>query len=495
MKAALAGAVALVALSSGAAAAFQVAHGCDEPGASGHGRTFFVDPARGSAENDGSEAKPWRTLAEVLNPARHLVATRAYTRTAAGLGPPEPINPAGPVKPGDTIVLMSGDHGSVEIKQYVNRNFIYVVAGEGQTPVVKSLRISNSSHWLFNGIKFQGVRPQDDLYGPMVAIGMSDYWGPTDNIVFSDNSVSTEDHTEGWTPQDWVTKPYKAGLVSMARCTTLLHNHFFNLRDAVGIGKNAEHSLIENNVIEDMGNDGIDITASDLVVRGNRIGSSRHTPAEPLHPDGIQGWSVNGATNRNVVIDANRVINLNPAEDNAMQGISIFSGKWDGLAVTNNVVVTNTWHGIALYGVSNAVVANNTVAPARPDRFATWLLIHDLKEGAPSENVLVLNNIAAQVIASGDNLVVDHNIASKRIDIKLGNRDLEATTGRVGDHNIIDPYIYSQFEDFDPHRGRLELRPSARSPAAGAGEAAGAPTFDVEGRRRVAPIDIGAYAR
>ena len=163
--------------------------------------------------------------------------------------------------------------------------------------------------------------------------------------------------------------------------------------------------------------------------------------------------------------------------------------------MTNNVVITNTWHGIALYGVSNAAVVNNTIAPSRPDRFSTWLLIHDSKDGAPSENVLVRNNIAAQLIASGHNLVVDHNIASKKIDIKLGNRDLEATSGIVGDRNIIDPYIYSQFEDFDLRQGRLDLRPSPRSPAAGAGEATGAPTSDVDGRRRTAPIDIGAYAR
>ena len=278
---------------------------------------------------------------------------------------------------------MSGDHGSVEIKQYVNQDFIEVVAGEGQTPIVRSLRVLNSSHWLLRGIKFQSVRPQDDLSGPMVGIGMSDFWGPSDNIVFADNSFSAEDLTDGWSPQDWVTKPYKTGLVTMARCTTLFHNHFFNLRDAVGIGNTADHSLVENNVIEDMGNDGIDMSASDLVIRGNRIGGSRHTPAELLHPDGIQGWTVRGATNRNVVIDANKVVNLNPAEDNGMQGISIFDGKWDGLTVTNNVVVTNTWHGIALYGISNAVVINNTIAPTRPDRFPTWLIIHDSKASGP----------------------------------------------------------------------------------------------------------------
>ena len=70
-----------------------VAQGCDAPRSVEGGRTFFVDPSRGARENDGSEGRPWRTLAEVLDPANHLVATKAYGRTRDGLGPPAPINP------------------------------------------------------------------------------------------------------------------------------------------------------------------------------------------------------------------------------------------------------------------------------------------------------------------------------------------------------------------------------------------------------------------
>src|SRR5208283_637782 len=102
----------------------------------------------------------------------------------------------------------------------------------------------------------------------------------------------------------------------------LVNNHFYNLRDAVSIG--GDQSLIERDVIEDMGNDGIDMIASDVVIRGNLIRSGRHTPAEPLHPDGIQGWTSKWSTNRNVVVDSNKIINLNPAKDNYLQGISIF---------------------------------------------------------------------------------------------------------------------------------------------------------------------------
>ena len=136
-----------------------------------------------------------------------------------------------------------------------------------------------------------------------------------------------------------------------------------------------------------MGNDGVDMIASDVVIRGNLIRSGRHTPAEPLHPDGIQGWTSKGSTNRNVVVDSNKIINLNPAEDNYLQGISIFDGKWDGLTVTNNLVITNFWNGITLFGVANALVINNTVIATRPDKRPTWLSIAPAKDKTPSQHV------------------------------------------------------------------------------------------------------------
>ena len=427
------------------------------------------------------------------DPANHLVATKAYGRTKDGLGPPAPINPGGPIRPGDTIVLMSGDHGPVEFRQYVNDDFISVVAGKGQTPVVQSLHITASSRWLFRGIKFQGVRPEGDKYGPLVGLISHGWLGPSSDIIFIDNSFSTEDSTAGWSPQDWVEKPYGDGLATGARCATVVNNHFFNLRDASSV--TGDQSLIEGNLIEDFGNDAIDIMASELVIKGNRIRSGRHTSADLGHPDGIQGWTLRGATNRKVVIDSNSIVNLNPADDNVLQGITIFDGRWDGLKVVNNLVITNTWHGISLFGVDNALVINNTVAPSRPERSQTWLMIHDAKNKAPSNGVIVRNNIATELSVEGDDVVFDHNIAEKQIAIRADGRLTKITQGRVGDHNIIDPYIFHMFADFDPRRGKIDLRPLVRSPAAGAGSPDQAPAVDASGRPRTPPIDIGAFAR
>ena len=155
-------ALAIFALTAGSAAAqtISVYPGCDVPKPSERGRTFYVDPVHGSPANDGSKERPWQTLAEVVNPANHLIATRS---DVTGPDPgrareTQPINPQGPIKPGDTIVLMSGDHGVVEVPQYINSDFISVVAGLGETPIVRAMHVVASSHWLFRGVKFQSAQ-------------------------------------------------------------------------------------------------------------------------------------------------------------------------------------------------------------------------------------------------------------------------------------------------------------------------------------------------
>ena len=59
---------------------------------------FYCVPINGSPEGDGSGARPWRTIEEVLQ------ARRVQLRDRTG----RPANPEAPVKPGDTVLLRSG---------------------------------------------------------------------------------------------------------------------------------------------------------------------------------------------------------------------------------------------------------------------------------------------------------------------------------------------------------------------------------------------------
>ena len=112
------------------AQAQQVLHGCVAP-RSTFGKIWYVDPVNGKAPaggGDGSQAHPWNSLRGIAGgqwtnagftvpgytrpllssvPYYHRIAT-GYANVADTLGSP-------PIKPGDEILLMSGNYGDIYI--------------------------------------------------------------------------------------------------------------------------------------------------------------------------------------------------------------------------------------------------------------------------------------------------------------------------------------------------------------------------------------------
>jgi hypothetical protein len=473
--------LAITACCSQDAGAITVPPGCANPVTPAARNTFYVDPAKGSMSNDGSAARPWSTLADVLDSKRKLVAS-----------------PSAPIKPGDIIYLNSGDHGNVEIAGAVNNDFITVQAAPGQTPTLRSLRLNGASKWMFVGLKVQGAGDGSSNSQPGAALidfGRSLALGPTSNIVFAGNSVSTADDSSGWTDIDWVKKPFMTGLATGATCVTVSGNRFFNVRNAIGI--DGEHTLIAENKIDNFGNDAIQVVASNVAIRNNTITDGRRTKSEPLHADAIQGWTKNGATNKNVTIDGNFIVKTGDPEISYMQGITVFDGNWDGLTISNNVVVTSHWHGISVYGVKNAKIINNTVAASNP-KYPTWITVQNAKDGRLSERVIIRNNITTQLTYTEAGVSADHNIIAKAIGTNPatgGKPAFVSKPGTYGNQNVIDPDIYGTLVTVDNTRARYDLRLKANSPAIRAGNPDLAPTADILGKPRARPVDIGAYAR
>ncbi len=166
---------------------------CDIPPPTAVGHTWYVDPLRGTAKGDGSRLRPWHTLAEVI--AANMISTAPSNMVRK-----QPYNANPPIKPGDTIFLMTGNHGAITLQGfyssligYNNNQFITIAAAPGQLPVISQLQIMGGSHWVIRGITFTSNAPP----------GASDYTlltlkGPHDNIIVDGNKFLSQADVRGW---------------------------------------------------------------------------------------------------------------------------------------------------------------------------------------------------------------------------------------------------------------------------------------------------------
>lgn len=486
--------------------AANVYSGCSVPSLKSGHHTFFVDPANGSLSGDGSAAKPWRTLADVLNPANKLISTQGHAGAAYTKGTDttlHPVNPNGPIKAGDVILLRSGDHGSPTISNMFNTDFITVAAAPGATPIIGKTAIVSSAKWMFQGLTFQGMASLATgatrvtaSNGYLVSTGIGDWQGPTSDVVFDNSTFQSAGSTTGWTDFDWLSKPFSLTIRANSPCTSITSNHFTNILNAIGVTE--EKVLVQGNTIENFSNDAIEITASNLLVKGNTIKKGLNTTVDPWHADGIQGWSKvsNGVTaiNQNVVLDGNNILKTGDTKSTYLQGISVYDGKWNNLVVQNNVVVTNHWNAIAIYGAENSRIINNTVVSSDPTGHPSMIQVHDAKDGRPSSGVVVRNNISTSFDIAKGNTVLDHNIAAFSFSTYPNGTKTFTQSGTIGSSNSVIPAVLAGFMTVNTEAGQFDLRLRSNSVAIGFGAGSGAPMLDILGRARTVPIDLGAYA-
>lgn len=403
-------------------------------------------------------------------------------------------------KPGDTVSLMSGDYGDLTITGINQGGFLTLTASPGQTPRFTRLSIGTprdrASRWRLTGLTVSSFGKAEKwpngaiVHRGIVAIANSD------NIIFDNNNVSSHPGAIEWKSEAdaFAADQSLSGGISVngASCVSITANRISNVFNAIMFGgdpstDNGKYYVVSDNVIDDFAGDGIDHFASHVRIERNRI-TNGHDICESkcVHMDGIQGWNWNnrpGLLNVDVVIDANQIIAQTrpglvlPA--GTLQGITVFDGHWDGVTVSNNLVIATAWHGITIAGAKNLAIINNTLACASQDpRRTSWIKFAAYKNDPPDTpyNVVIRNNVTPfQGTDRRDlaypNVVVDHNLVLK-------------TTGDFADN----------FVKFDPARFSYDLRPTKRSDATGEGSAEGAPAADLDGGNRKAPVDIGAYA-
>jgi hypothetical protein len=435
---------------------------------------FYVDPVNGSPSGDGSAGDPWRTIEEVI--AAGLIETRDWESLPYEPGLDlVPVHVGAPVGPGDRLLLRTGYHGEIFLRGAYNLLPIEIAAAAGHAPRVARVLVSAAGNWILRGLSISpshAVPPIDP--GAIVDVEDHSWFGPSWDVTVEDCDIFSVDDAAAWTAQDWVDLPQSGVDVSSDR-VTLLDNAVRNVR--FGISVSGDDARILHNLVENFSADGLRGLGDRGLFEGNRIQNSLvEDPPDPNHDDGFQSWSVGpggvgtGAVH-GVVLRGNVFLNhVNPAHPlrASMQAIGCFDGRFVDWVIENNVVVTDHWHGISLYGADNARIVNNTVidldaaSPGPP-----WIMLND-HEGAPSTDSLVRNNIATDFAVDGTGITMDHN--------------LEIANPPPAGLFVAPPF---------------DLHLPAGSPALDAGVSTAAPLRDIEGvpRPQGAAHDLGAHER
>ncbi len=478
------------------------------------------------SSSDNPSGYPWQALLVGVCPAPRSApvvyngcAAPSTTYSAALNATPTTLNSVlGSAIAGDIIYLTSGNYGAVSISKKYSQ-FLTLKAAAGQTPIFSSLTVSDSSHLVIDGITVLGggvraVTPG----GILVRVNSSD------NIIFRNSTVESTSGTFPWKEQTVLTSldptvaPSDGINASQDYCIALTGNTIQNVFNGIyvggdEVGTDGQNYLVYGNNINYFAGDGIDHSATNILMQGNHITNSLDIcNLQCIHTDGIQGWNYDdklGITNENVVIDSNFIqsqtgTSLSMASTD-LHGISIFDGYWKNVTVSNNVILTSSITGISLAGVNGLHVVNNTVMniPLNgvSQNQAYWMysgitsitvggVTH---EGGTTSNAIVRNNIGSLVAptaASSGNCPYTESYCPHTPD-----------PGVEQDHNIsLVQSSYTPQELFvtfnmATNQFNLHLMGTApTNPAIGTGTSSLMPYFDITGAvRNPSSVDLGAY--
>ncbi|HVU03495.1 MAG TPA: choice-of-anchor Q domain-containing protein [Polyangiaceae bacterium] len=411
-------------------------------------RDFYVDPVAGADSGDGGQGAPWKTLATVLS-AGHVGTD---------------------VKAGDTVFLLSGYHGKITFSGGTYSPPITVTKASGATPTVSSVGFAATHGWVVRGLSVSPTYAPSPSVGDLVTMGKD-----TSDVLFEDSELFSVRDSSAWTADQWINEA-SSGISVRGDHETVRNNVLTNVR--FGIAVDGPNALVDHNRIENFSADGLRGLGDYDVFQYNLVKNVYvdDTAGDSNHDDGFQSWSVGpGGVGTGVVtgvvLRGNYILNRedpNQKLTNSLQGIGCFDGYFDQWVVENNVVITDHWHGISFYGMKNSRIVNNTVidvndvTPGPP-----WIMVTAHKDGTPSENCLVRNNLATDYDVSGTNVTNDHNTTLKTAD-------------------LVDYFL-------NPGTFDLHLLPTA--PAIDQGTTDQAPSIDADGipRPQGAAVDLGAY--
>jgi len=436
-----------------------------------YAKEFFVNPDSNLSNAIGTKELPWKSLKKLVT--QSFIETQRWNKLPYNNDSSHLVvkNHGAQIKGGDTIYLMSGNYGNLNIESYYNSLPIVIKAYPGHTPVFDSISIRSSSNWTFDGVTI--LRPERSKKRVLFNASGHIYSGPAFDIVIQNSIIKSGASTKEWSAKDWnsAAKGIQTDADNFIAKNNLIENIGF------GVDVYGDHSLVESNTINRFSYDAIRGLGNYSTYQYNLIKNCVQT-GNNAHDDGFQSWSRGGKPVVGMIINSNTILEFDDPDlpfssmqpktgGRGLQGIGLFDGFYEDLVIQNNVIVVNQWHGITVNGFKDCKIVNNTVFDPNFKRPGPpWIMIDNHKSGKLSHGCLVRNNLGTGI-------------------------KIKARAGVKVDHNFISKALNPMFKDVFKN----DLRLKSGALAIDAGTCVGVPKWDRAGNIRGvdSSCDIGAY--
>jgi hypothetical protein len=334
----------------------------------GWAATYYVAPKGTtiSPTANGSATKPWGSIGTAMKAA----------------------------KGGDTVLLMDGPHGGLKFYNVAFETPVTVRSMNGKKARTEWILLQgNSRNIVFRDLSIWPSNLNAVERGRIVETGSQ-----VSDVTFENLDIRGGSDASGypsWTIDDW-NKRLFTGVMTRGPRSRIVNNTITGI--GFGIQALGDNTVIANNRVAGFSGDGMRALGQKTTVRNNTVTDC--VKINGNHMDGFQSWQQNGAV-EGLVLDGNTIMEwsnkgISPLRCK-LQGIGLFDGFYDNLTIQNNVVSVSAsaYHGISVYGARKAKIVNNTVVAASGNPATSpWLGVFAHKNGTPSTDVIVANNLA-----------------------------------------------------------------------------------------------------
>ncbi len=304
-------------------------------------------------------------------------------------------------KGGDTIVLDSGMYSDLVLKDLHFTSAVTIKSAVALGASFANIAVQHSDNITFNAITVHHILvATETTYDSAVLISNSDHitftnaelYGSADTNHLNDGKLIVVRDSNYFTLNNSNLHDGHFGLqVLSANNTSVTNNNFHDLRSDGADFSNVNNTLVENNSFT------------------NFHPNWGHGKVDQDHPDGLQFWLSNTtSTFTGNVVRGNTL--LSGTSTGEIQGIFIQAlahhapgvAHYSDFLIENNVIYSSDVKGIALDGVTNSTLRNNTLVGA---------------PGGPNNPGIRLHNT--------DHIRIENNITSKNLSHELATNTTE----------------------------------------------------------------------